>query len=31
MKDARFALEDYMHFLKVERQLAINTITSYRT
>ena len=30
MKDARFALEDYMHFLKVERQLADNTIISYR-
>ena len=29
MQDARFALEDYMHFLKVERQLAVNTITSY--
>lgn len=29
MKDARFALEDYIHFLKVERQLAVNTITSY--
>lgn len=30
MKDARFALEDYIHFLKVERQLANNTITSYK-
>ena len=30
MKDAMFALEDYMHFLKVERQLADNTIISYR-
>lgn len=30
MKDSRFALEDYMHFLKVERQLAGNTIISYR-
>ena len=30
MKDAKFALEDYMHFLKVERQLAKNTIISYR-
>ena len=30
MKDARFGLEDYMHFLKVERQLSDNTITSYR-
>ena len=30
MKDAWFALEDYMHFLKVERQLSANTITSYR-
>lgn len=29
MKDARFALEDYIHFLKIERQLAENTITSY--
>ncbi|WP_342512317.1 site-specific tyrosine recombinase XerD [Sporosarcina sp. FSL K6-1522] len=30
MKDARFGLDDYMHFLKVERQLSDNTITSYR-
>lgn len=30
MQDAKFALEDYMHFLKVERQLAKNTIASYR-
>ncbi|MHA6259589.1 site-specific tyrosine recombinase XerD [Sporosarcina sp. CAU 1771] len=30
MKDAYFGLEDYMHFLKVERQLADNTIISYR-
>lgn len=30
MEDARFALEDYMHFLKVERQLAENTLTSYQ-
>ena len=30
MKDIRFALEDYMHFLKVERQLSGNTITSYK-
>jgi integrase/recombinase XerD len=30
MKDVRFALEDYMHFLKVERQLSGNTIISYR-
>jgi integrase/recombinase XerD len=30
MKDVRFALEDYMHFLKVERQLSGNTITSYK-
>lgn len=29
MADTRFALEDYMHFLKVERQLATNTLTSY--
>lgn len=29
MESARFALEDYIHFLKVERQLATNTITSY--
>lgn len=29
MDSARFALEDYIHFLKVERQLAENTITSY--
>ena len=29
MESARFALEDYIHFLKVERQLAENTITSY--
>ena len=30
MKDIRFALEDYMHFLKVERQLSGNTIISYK-
>lgn len=30
MKDFRFGLEDYMHFLKVERQLAGNTIISYK-
>jgi len=29
MESARFAFEDYIHFLKVERQLATNTITSY--
>ncbi|WP_248511802.1 site-specific tyrosine recombinase XerD [Sporosarcina sp. NCCP-2222] len=30
MKDARFALEDYLHFLRVERQLAKNTLVSYQ-
>lgn len=30
MKDGRYALEDYIHFLKVERQLTENTITSYK-
>lgn len=30
MTDAGIALEDYMHFLRVERQLATNTITSYK-
>lgn len=30
MKDGRFALEDYIHFLKVERQLSKNTISSYK-
>lgn len=30
MKDAKFALEDYIHFLKVERQLSHNTVTSYK-
>lgn len=30
MKDARFALDDYLHFLKIERQLAQNTISSYK-
>lgn len=30
MKDSNFALEDYIHFLKVERQLSQNTVTSYR-
>ena len=30
MEDAEFALEDYMHFLRVERQLAMNTLTSYK-
>ncbi|ARF18573.1 site-specific tyrosine recombinase XerD [Sporosarcina ureae] len=29
MKDAQFALEDYVHFLTVERQLAQNTVKSY--
>lgn len=29
MEKARLALEDYLHFLRVERQLAANTITSY--
>ena len=29
MKDAQFALQDYIHFLTVERQLAQNTIKSY--
>lgn len=30
MKDIRFALEDYLHFLKIERQLSVNTISSYK-
>ncbi|PIC65518.1 site-specific tyrosine recombinase XerD [Sporosarcina sp. P13] len=30
MKEAHFALEDYLHFLTVERQLAQNTIKSYK-
>jgi len=30
MKDAEYALEDYIHFLKVERQLSQNTIASYK-
>ncbi|KXH82064.1 site-specific tyrosine recombinase XerD [Sporosarcina sp. HYO08] len=30
MEDAHYALEDYIHFLKVERQLSHNTITSYK-
>lgn len=30
MKDAQFALQDYVHFLTVERQLAQNTIKSYQ-
>lgn len=30
MADLRFALQDYLHYLKVERQLADNTIVSYR-
>lgn len=30
MKDAKFALEDYLHFLRVERQLSQNTIASYK-
>ncbi len=29
MKDAKDALDDYLHFLRVERQLADNTLTSY--
>ncbi|ARD49410.1 site-specific tyrosine recombinase XerD [Sporosarcina sp. P33] len=29
MRDAKFALEDYVHFLTVERQLAQNTVKSY--
>lgn len=30
MSDMQFALQDYLHFLKVERQLAENTISSYK-
>lgn len=30
MRDLHFALQDYLHFLKVERQLADNTISSYK-
>ncbi|WP_432355070.1 site-specific tyrosine recombinase XerD [Sporosarcina sp. A2] len=30
MVDLQFALQDYLHFLKVERQLADNTISSYK-
>ena len=30
MTDLQFALQDYLHFLKVERQLADNTISSYK-
>lgn len=30
MTDLQFALQDYLHFLKVERQLAENTISSYK-
>ncbi len=30
MEDAQFALQDYVHFLTVERQLAQNTIKSYQ-
>ncbi|GKV67902.1 tyrosine recombinase XerD [Sporosarcina sp. NCCP-2716] len=30
MADLRFALQDYLHYLKVERQLADNTVVSYR-
>lgn len=30
MKKVQFALEDYLHFLTVERQLAQNTIKSYK-
>lgn len=30
MTDLQFALQDYLHFLKVERQLADNTVTSYK-
>lgn len=29
MNDAKDALDDYLHFLRVERQLADNTLTSY--
>lgn len=29
MKEAQYALEDYIHFLTVERQLAGNTVKSY--
>ncbi|MBT2582004.1 site-specific tyrosine recombinase XerD [Planococcus sp. ISL-109] len=29
MKDAKDALDDYLHFLRVERQLADNTLISY--
>ena len=30
MTDLQFALQDYLHFLKVERQLADNSISSYK-
>lgn len=30
MNNDRYALEDYIHFLKVERQLSSNTLLSYR-
>lgn len=30
MKEASFALSDYIHFLKVERQLSPNTLSSYQ-
>lgn len=30
MKEIEFALEDYLHFLTVERQLAQNTVKSYK-
>ncbi|WP_107949747.1 site-specific tyrosine recombinase XerD [Lysinibacillus parviboronicapiens] len=30
MSDFHYAIEDYIHFIQVERQLSINTLASYR-
>ncbi|MET4558993.1 integrase/recombinase XerD [Lysinibacillus parviboronicapiens] len=30
MNDFHYAIEDYIHFIQVERQLSINTLASYR-
>ncbi|MDM5350897.1 site-specific tyrosine recombinase XerD [Lysinibacillus sphaericus] len=30
MKEFQYAVEDYIHFIQVERQLSVNTLASYR-
>ena len=30
MNEFQYAVEDYIHFIQVERQLSVNTLASYR-